>query len=56
MAFYEYKCEACKTVFTVSHSISEHDKLKKAPKCPECGSQRTQQLLSSFFAKTSSKT
>jgi putative FmdB family regulatory protein len=56
MAFYEYQCEECKAIFTVSQLISEHDKIKQDPNCPECGSKHTHQLLSGFFAKTDSKT
>ena len=56
MAFYEYRCEDCKATFTVSELISEHGKHEKEPECPKCGSDRTRQLLSGFFAKTSSKT
>ena len=56
MPLYEYHCDDCKTTFTVSQSISQHEKLKEQPECPECASQNTHQLLSSFFAQTSSKT
>jgi putative FmdB family regulatory protein len=56
MALYEYECEECQTTFTVSQLISEHDRVRKAPMCPECGSTHTHQLLSGFFAKTDSKT
>ncbi len=56
MALYEYQCEECRATFTVSQLISEHEKVKKAPQCPECGSTHTQAVLSGFFAKTDSKT
>ena len=56
MAFYEYRCEDCKTTFTVSELISEHEGHEHEPECPGCGSIRTHQLLSGFFAKTDSKT
>jgi putative FmdB family regulatory protein len=56
MAFYEYVCEDCGSTFTVSQLISQHDRLKKPPKCPQCESHNTHQLLTSFFAKTKSKT
>ncbi len=55
MALYEYRCQDCKTVFTVSESIREHEKDHDAPNCPECGSRHTRQLMSGFFAQTSSK-
>ena len=56
MAFYEYRCEDCKEKFTVSELISQHEDHEKGLKCPKCGSVRTHQLLSGFFAKTNSKT
>ncbi len=56
MAFYEYRCDDCKKIFTANYRISEHDKLKKQPECPECSGRHTHQLPSSFFASTSSKT
>ena len=56
MAFYEYQCKECRATFTISQLISEHDKIKKEPPCPECGSKHTHQLFSGFFAKTDSKT
>ena len=55
MALYEYHCEDCDETFTVSERISEHEKHRKPPKCPECGGKKTRQLISGFFAKTSSK-
>ncbi len=56
MAFYEYKCADCKAIFEVNHLISEHDRLDRQPKCPECSGRKTRQLPSSFFASTKSKT
>jgi putative FmdB family regulatory protein len=56
MALYEYQCDDCKSTFTVIQAISLHEKAKKQPECPECGSRHTHQLPSSFFVKTSSKT
>lgn len=56
MALYEYQCDECRATFTVSQLISEHDRAKRGPKCPECGSRKTHQLVSGFFAKTDSKT
>lgn len=55
MANYEYHCKDCKATFTIHEAISRHTG-RKRPKCPQCGGHRTEQLLSSFFAKTSSKT
>lgn len=55
MAVYEYSCDDCKAAFTVSERISEHEKKKAGPTCPECGSEKTRRRFSSFYAKTSSK-
>ncbi len=55
MAYYEYECDDCKNIFTVSSLISEHDKAEEQPECPECGGHHVRQLPSSFFARTSSK-
>ena len=60
MARYEYSCEDCKHVFTISERMSEHatgkkGKETKGPECPECGGRNTRQVFSPFFAKTSSK-
>jgi putative FmdB family regulatory protein len=54
MANYDYHCKDCKATFTIHEAISRHTG-RKRPKCPKCGGHRTEQLLSSFFAKTSSK-
>lgn len=54
MANYDYHCKDCKATFTIQEAISQHTG-RKRPKCPQCGGHRTEQLLSSFFAKTSSK-
>ncbi|HWP59984.1 MAG TPA: zinc ribbon domain-containing protein [Candidatus Acidoferrales bacterium] len=53
MPTYEYRCLNCKRKFTVMVSISEHD--AKKVKCPKCGSRRINQLITSFYAQTSSK-
>ena len=55
MAIYEYRCDDCRKTFTVSQAISEHEAKPKTPACPKCGSRKTRQLFSTFFAKTSSK-
>ncbi|HUP01120.1 MAG TPA: zinc ribbon domain-containing protein [Gemmatimonadota bacterium] len=55
MAIYEYLCSDCKKTFTLTQSISEHDEARKRAPCPKCKGRNTQQLFSSFFAKTASK-
>lgn len=56
MAVYEYQCEKCKSTFTITQRISEHEESTPHPKCPECGSKKTHQIFTGFFAKTASKT
>jgi len=53
MPLYEYYCETCKKEFTVTMSISEHD--KGTATCPTCGGKQLQPLVGTFFAKTSRK-
>ncbi|MBI5286035.1 MAG: zinc ribbon domain-containing protein [Deltaproteobacteria bacterium] len=54
MPTYEYKCLDCGKEFSIILSISEHD--KGEVKCPTCGCKNLKQLMSTFHAKTSSKT
>ncbi|MDT8436442.1 MAG: zinc ribbon domain-containing protein [Gemmatimonadota bacterium] len=55
MAIYDYRCENCGAEFTVSETISEHERRRKSPKCPDCDSGRTRRVFTEFFAKTESK-
>jgi putative FmdB family regulatory protein len=50
---YEYRCRDCENVFDRIESLSEHG--ARAPKCPKCKSRNVEQVLTSFFAKTSHK-
>jgi len=54
MPTYEYECLKCGKRFSLVLSVSEHD--KGNVRCPRCNSKRIKQILSSFYAKTSSKT
>lgn len=54
MSTYEYKCKDCGYEFETVLSIFEHDKYK--PQCPKCNGKKVEQVMSSFFAKTESKT
>jgi putative FmdB family regulatory protein len=54
MPMYEYECQACKKVFTVALSFAQHDHNRVT--CPGCQSSEVRQLISSFIAKTASKT
>ena len=54
MPTYEYKCQKCKIIMEVRHSISETmDSLKL--KCENCGSRKLQKLISTPFVMTSDK-
>jgi putative FmdB family regulatory protein len=50
---YEYRCRDCENVFDRVEPLSEHG--TKAPNCPKCKSRNVEQVLTSFFAKTSHK-
>ncbi|MFQ5850773.1 MAG: zinc ribbon domain-containing protein [Candidatus Binatia bacterium] len=53
MPTYEYRCAKCGRRFSLVLSIKEHD--SNRAKCPKCGSRKLNQLISSFYAQTSSK-
>lgn len=53
MPTYEYRCKDCGHHFVEVLTVSEHDKYK--PQCPKCKSEKVEQMISSFFAKTSRK-
>ncbi|RJP74587.1 MAG: zinc ribbon domain-containing protein [Candidatus Abyssobacteria bacterium SURF_17] len=53
MPVYEYKCTACKKKFSLKMAVSDMEKGK--PKCPKCGSRKTEKLIGGFFAVTSKK-
>ncbi len=54
MPTYEYRCAACNRKFSVTSTVSEHD--RKKPACPKCRSnKKVSQVLSTFIAKTSRK-
>lgn len=55
MPLYEYKCLNCGKVFIVALSLSERDR-GATVRCPGCDSKDVRQLISSFIAKTGSKT
>jgi putative FmdB family regulatory protein len=54
MPLYEYECTGCGKIFTAALSLREHE--AKNVICPGCGSKKVEQLISSFIAKTDSKT
>jgi putative FmdB family regulatory protein len=53
MPTYEYRCLDCNETFERVEHIDEHG--EKTPACPECGGERVEPVMSSFFAKTSKK-
>lgn len=53
MPTYEYRCRDCQNVFDRVERLAEHG--DKAPPCPKCKSKNVQQVMTPFFAKTSSK-
>lgn len=54
MATYEYRCRECEHTFERREPISEH-RSGGHPECPSCGSRKTRQLMSPFFADTAKK-
>ena len=53
MPTYEYRCRDCENVFDRIEPLSEHG--SRTPSCPKCKSRNVEQVLTSFFAKTSHK-
>jgi putative FmdB family regulatory protein len=53
MPTYEYRCRDCHHVFDRIEPIAEHGHTR--PACPKCKSKKVEQVLTSFFAKTSHK-
>lgn len=53
MPTYEFRCKKCGHQFTLVESISRHDQHKE--KCPSCGSQSIDSLVSAAAVKTSKK-
>ena len=53
MSSYEFQCEDCKHVFTVSMTIKERETQKVA--CPKCKGTNVKWFPTPFFAVTSKK-
>jgi putative FmdB family regulatory protein len=53
MPTYEYRCRDCHNVFDRTEPLAEHGRSR--PECPKCKSKKVEQVLTSFFAKTSHK-
>ncbi len=53
MPRYEYHCEACDRTVILQLSVAQHEEARHA--CPNCGSTKLTQLISSFLTQTSRK-
>ncbi len=53
MPTYAFKCTKCGRKFEEILSFKEYEKGKR--KCPKCGSGGVEQVLETFYAKTSRK-
>jgi putative FmdB family regulatory protein len=54
MPLYEYRCKDCQKTFTIALSLAERS--HTTVQCTGCGSKNVEQVISSFFAMTDSKT
>jgi putative FmdB family regulatory protein len=53
MPIYEYICKSCKNAFTLTLTMTEHDRKRVA--CPKCKNKKVEQQFGSFAAVTSKK-
>jgi len=53
MPTYDFVCEKCKKVFTLTMKISDYEKKKWS--CPKCKSKKVKQQIGSFQTITSKK-
>ncbi len=53
MPTYEFLCKKCKKAFTLTISLSEHEKGRFT--CPACDSTSVKQQITTFIANTSKK-
>ena len=54
MPMYDYECQKCGETFTECETAEEHQH-RRSPKCPQCGSRRTRQLVPVACVHTSKK-
>ena len=52
MPTYDYRCRECGHEFELVERMSEH---QTPHKCPKCGSDKVEPVLTQFYAKTSRK-
>ncbi|HEY3355689.1 MAG TPA: FmdB family zinc ribbon protein [Polyangia bacterium] len=55
MPIYDYVCNHCGEKFTLTISVSEHERRKPELRCPKCSAAEVEQLYEPFFAVTSRK-
>jgi putative FmdB family regulatory protein len=53
MPRYDYVCKECKKSFTLTMTLTEHDKAKVS--CPGCKSKKVEQKVAAFFAVSAKK-
>ncbi|KAB0664715.1 zinc ribbon domain-containing protein [Oryzomonas japonica] len=53
MPIYEYRCEACGTIFSVKMSMADHEQGPRV--CPTCKGSNVLPHYTTFYAKTSKK-
>jgi putative FmdB family regulatory protein len=53
MPVYEFACQGCGAQVTLSLFLEDYE--KKKSKCPECGSEKLDRLITSFAVQTSPK-
>ncbi|HZP88238.1 MAG TPA: zinc ribbon domain-containing protein [Burkholderiales bacterium] len=52
MPTYDYHCKNCGHEFELVERVTEH---QGTHKCPKCGSENVEPMLTQFYAKTSRK-
>ena len=57
MPEYDYKCESCRSKFTVHLSMGEREKKaqKHQIRCPKCNSTKVRHLIAQFSVMTAKK-
>jgi len=53
MPLYEYYCDRCRKEFSLTMSVSAHEKAEAT--CPGCGNRDTRPLIGTVFTQTSKK-
>ena len=53
MPTYEYNCRKCNNTFELVEHMSEHASARH--RCPKCGSDHVEPVMTPFFARTAKK-